>query len=88
MTDETNQKIERTASGLRDALFDVLEGLRSGDISHQQARAAAAVAKEIVHSVEVQVEFEKDKQRDKVPAHLPEMHLVPPLRKVKKLETG
>lgn len=77
-----NKPIDRTNSGLRDTLFEQLERLRDGTIDHWQAKAAADLAKEIISSIHVQLKFEEMKQQDRVPQHLSEMHLVPPLKKI------
>lgn len=50
------KKIERTSAGLRDALFESMEQLRAGDIEAQDAKAMAALAREIVNTVHLEVE--------------------------------
>lgn len=40
-------KVQRSASGMRDAMFDVLEQLRNGEISPRQARAQMEAVKSI-----------------------------------------
>lgn len=50
-------RVIRTGAGLREALFDVLDGLRSGRITPNQAIAAAKVACQIVNTVKVEVEY-------------------------------
>jgi len=75
--------IDRTAAGLRDSLFGVLEDLRAGRIDASQAKAAATVAQTIVKSVEVQMQFERDKLESKVPSNLSDMKLIPPLHGVR-----
>ena len=74
--------IPRTMAGLRDALFDTLEKLRDGDMLATDAREMASVARVIIESVEVQVTFEQGKAQDKLPQHLPDMHVVPPITQV------
>jgi hypothetical protein len=71
--------IERTSAGLRDHLFAVLEDMRAGKISAIDAKAVAAVAQTIIKSAEVQLEFEKARLADEIPAHLGQMRLTPPL---------
>jgi len=53
------KKIERTSAGLRDALFNAMEQLREGDIEASDAKAMAALAREIVHSVQLEIEVQK-----------------------------
>ena len=43
--------VSRTVPGLRDAMFDVLEKLRNGDISHRGARVQMEAAKTICLTV-------------------------------------
>ena len=69
-------------AGLRDALFDVLEKLRDGDMEKGDAKEMANVARVIIESVDVQIDFEDKKLHDRVPQHLPEMHVVPPLNAI------
>lgn len=52
-------KIERTSGGLRDALFDALERLREGDMEAGDAKAFALLAREIVHTVDLEIEVQK-----------------------------
>lgn len=47
----------RTAQGLRDALFEELDNLRSGRSSPRQSNAVAHVAAEIIKSVFMEIEF-------------------------------
>lgn len=51
-------RVIRTGEGLRDALFDVLDGLRSGTMAANQAIAAAKVACQIINTVKVEVEYQ------------------------------
>ena len=50
---------EKTTEGLRDMLFDELEKLRNGTIDVQRARATANIARQIIESVRVQVQFQR-----------------------------
>ena len=50
--------VVRTAEGLRDALFDVLDGLRRQIVTPQQAMAAAKLASQIVNLVRVEIDFQ------------------------------
>lgn len=49
--------INRTSSGLRDALFDEWDNLRSGKSNPKQAMAVAHLAKQIVNSVKIEIDF-------------------------------
>lgn len=49
--------VPRTSSGLRDALFDELESLRSGKTDNRRAVAVAALAVTIVKTVRMELEF-------------------------------
>lgn len=51
------KKIVRTASGLRDAMFDELDALRAGESNPQMAQAVAKLACQIVNSVKAEIEF-------------------------------
>jgi hypothetical protein len=48
--------IERTAEGLRDALFDELNLLRSGEATTGHARALAGVARLILESARLEIQ--------------------------------
>lgn len=71
--------IDRSASGLRDFLFTQLERLRDGKIDVKTAGQFASIASVIVKSAELQLKFEEAKLESKVPQHLSEMRLVPPV---------
>lgn len=66
-------------AGLREHLFDVLEQLKMGKIDGQTAGAAAKVAQAILKSAEVQMNYERMRLENLLPAVLPEMALSPPL---------
>lgn len=74
------KKMERTAAGLRDALFDQLERLRDRTCDSEEAKAFALLANGIIGSVEVQLKFEEMKVKGTIPQHLTEMNLIPPLK--------
>jgi hypothetical protein len=79
MLQKPTKVIPRTMAGLRDALFDVLEKLRDGAMPREDAKEMAAVARVIIESVDVQLGFEASRLADEIPAHLTDMHVVPPL---------
>lgn len=51
--------IHRSTSGLRTALFDEMEALRSGTSNAQRARSFAMMANTILQSVQVEIEYHK-----------------------------
>lgn len=71
---------DRSMAGLRDTLFDVLDALRNGDMDDREAMAAAKLGETILHSAEVQMDYERLILDNKVPAVLPDMALNPPLK--------
>jgi hypothetical protein len=54
-----SETIERTSSGLRDALFKALEQLRDGDMVSDDAKAFAGLAREISNTVRLEIEVAK-----------------------------
>ena len=54
-----NTPIARSTSGLRSALFDEMEALRSGSSNAQRARSIAMMANSILQSVQVEIEYHK-----------------------------
>ena len=54
-----NKHYERTTEGLREMLFDQIEALNKGEIDHSQARAAANLARQIVESVRIQIQYQR-----------------------------
>ena len=52
-------KIVRTSEGLRDQLFDTLEGLNAGTKTAQEAQAICKIAAQIINSVNTEIEFYK-----------------------------
>ena len=51
--------INRSTSGLRTALFEEMEALRSGASNAQRARSVAMMANSILQSVQVEIEYHK-----------------------------
>lgn len=49
----------RTSAGLRDALFDALDGLRSGQTSAATANAVAKLADQVVQTVHMELAVQK-----------------------------
>lgn len=53
------QPVERTSGGLRSALFDEIDALRSGQSNPARARSLAMLANTALKSVQVEIEFQK-----------------------------
>ena len=53
---EYQSPIPKTAEGLRDALFDEINALRSGKTSPQKARAISLLASHVIDSLRVQIQ--------------------------------
>ncbi len=51
------KKVVRTAAGLRDAIFDEWDCLRSGESNPQRAIAVARLACQVINSVKAEIEF-------------------------------
>ena len=58
MTAETKTNT-RTTQGLRDALFDELDELRSDAANPEKSLAVANVAKQIINTAKVELDFHK-----------------------------
>jgi hypothetical protein len=69
-------RIERSAAGLREALFDAIDGLRSGKLDVKQSNAIATAAGTILKSIDTQVAFERLRLDKKIPGALGDMPLV------------
>lgn len=61
MTDKMNSAapVVRTSAGLRDALFDALDGLRNGSTNAAQANAVAKLADQVVQTVHMELAVRK-----------------------------
>lgn len=55
----TKPAVERTSAGLRDAIFDEIDALRSGQSSPTRANALAKLSASIVETVRLEVEVAK-----------------------------
>lgn len=71
--------IARSASGLRESLFDMLELLRSGEVDSQTAKTFALLSMTIIKATEMQLQYERMRLDSEVPGNLTDMKLVPPL---------
>lgn len=56
---KAEKQYEKTTEGLRDMLFDEIELLRTGKIDSARARTTANLAKQIIESIRVQVQFQR-----------------------------
>lgn len=52
-------QVSRSTSGLREALFEEMDALRSGASNAQRARSIAMMANSILQSVQVEIEYHK-----------------------------
>ena len=71
--------ITRSAAGLRESLFDMLELLRTGDVDVQTAKTFAMLSMTIIKATEMQLQYEKARLENEIPTNLTDMKLVPPL---------
>ena len=53
------QATERTSRGLRNALFEQLDLLRSGEVTPTQARAVASIATQILNSARLEIDMHR-----------------------------
>lgn len=49
--------VQKSTEGLRDALFDELNSLRQGKSTPQKARAMSLLARDIIDSIRVQIQY-------------------------------
>jgi hypothetical protein len=52
-------EVVRTSAGLRDALFDEIDGLRNGTSDGRRANAVARIAGEIVNTVHMEIAVQR-----------------------------
>lgn len=72
---ENTALVSRTSAGLRDALFDELDGLRNGSSNPARANAVAKLAGQVVDTVRMEMDIQafsakmpKDQPAAKLPA--------------------
>lgn len=53
------KQLQRTSAGLRDILFDEIEQMRSGSGDAARAMSVASLAKQIVSTAKVELEFHR-----------------------------
>jgi hypothetical protein len=56
VSDDSLLPVPKTSEGLRDALFDEINGLRAGTTSPQKARAISLLASHVIDSLRVQIQ--------------------------------
>jgi hypothetical protein len=61
----TKKQANRTSQGLRDILFDEIEKLQGKDADPGKAMAVAHLARQIVNTAKVEMEFHREMNRDK-----------------------
>lgn len=71
MTETNIAKAVRTTEGMRDSLFDALDGLTNGTKTAQEAQAICKVCAQIVNSVNAEIEFYKHIGRHHIDGKLP-----------------
>ena len=76
-TSDFGKAIERSGSGLSEALFEHLEKLRDGKVDVAHSREFCNVAKSIIDLARVRLEYEKLRLASEIPANLGEMKLIP-----------
>ncbi len=74
-------KIERTTDGLRSALFEELDSLRSGKTTAQRASAIARLASGIVSATKIDLDYQRfaksiETDGDKKSTSVPSLKLV------------
>lgn len=57
------KNMKRTSKGLRDVLFDEIESLRSGDGDPSRALAVANLAKQIINTVKIELDYHREAMR-------------------------
>lgn len=71
-------KNSRTTEGLRDALFDELDELRSDAANPEKSLAVANIAKQIINTAKVELDFHKfmaDQQSNGTPVNFGNLKL-------------
>lgn len=62
-TKEGLENVSRTSAGLRDALFDEIDALRSGSSNPTRANAVAKLASGVVDTVRMELDVQKHLER-------------------------
>lgn len=61
--DRMAKKMTRTSKGLRDVLFEEIDSLRSGDGDPSRALAVANLAKQIINTVKIELDYNRESLR-------------------------
>lgn len=61
--------IVRTSAGLRDAIFDEIDGIRNGSSNPTRANAVAKLAAGVVETVRMELEVQRHLRSHKQPDH-------------------
>lgn len=56
--------VERSSAGLRNALFDALDALRTGDMNANTANAIAKIADGVISTVKMELEVQRHLRRN------------------------
>lgn len=70
-------KLNRTLAGVREALFDEMDRLRAGTSEAKDSAVIALLAKGIIDSASLQLQFEKAWHEKKISDRLRAIELVP-----------
>lgn len=68
---EALSRAVRTGEGLRDVLFDEIDGLRDGTRDPKHALAVAKISTQIINTVYVEINYQRHLQKSAVPGVLP-----------------
>lgn len=60
---ETLPSIDRTSSGLRDALLDEIDAMRAGESNATRANAVAKLAGQVVDTVRMEMEVQRHAEK-------------------------
>lgn len=63
MTKQATRQIDRTSVGLREALFEELDGIRNGTSTPTKANAVAKLVGEVINTVQLELNVAKFLQR-------------------------
>lgn len=65
--------VERSSAGLRNALFDALDALRSGDMNANTANAIAKIADGVISTVKMELDVQRHLRRNPPDAEAPSL---------------
>ena len=63
MTKKKTNLTEKSTTGLRDSLFEVLDGLRNGTVDTQSANSMAKISTQILQTAKLELEYKKMQNR-------------------------